>query len=110
MAAPRVFISSTFYDLQQVRENLEQFIRGIGYEPVLHERGSIPYGSEEELEKYCYEEIERSDILVAIIGGRYGSSSQYQPYSISQMELKTALGGKFISSCKSPFCLNIARI
>ena len=91
MAPPRIFISSTFYDLQQVRENLEQFIREIGYEPVLYERGSIPYGSDEELEKYCYEEIERSDMLLAIIGGRYGSSSQYRPYSISQMELKTAV-------------------
>jgi hypothetical protein len=91
MAHPRVFISSTFYDLKQVRADLERFIQQMGYDPVLHERGSVPYGRDEKIEEYCYAEIERSDILVAIIGGRYGSKSQYQPYSISQKELKIAL-------------------
>ncbi len=39
MARPRVFISSTFYDLKQVRSDLERFINDMGYDPVLHERG-----------------------------------------------------------------------
>ena len=91
MARPRVFISSTFYDLRHVRADLERFIREMGYEPVLNERGNIPYGRDEKIEEYCYREIELADILIAIIGGRYGSGSEHQPYSISQMELKTAL-------------------
>ncbi len=91
MARPRVFIGSTFYDLKQVRADLERFIREIGYEPVLNERGSIAYGSDEKLEEYCYKEIELSDMLVTIVGGRYGTGAQQQPYSISQMELKKAL-------------------
>jgi len=61
----------------------------MGYEPVLHERGSIPYGKEFSLEDYCYKEIQLSDIVVSIIGGRYGSESNEKPYSISQNELKT---------------------
>lgn len=56
MAKPRVFISSTFYDLRQVRTDLDQFIMALGYEPVRNEEGDIPYGQDEELEKYCYEE------------------------------------------------------
>lgn len=90
MAHPRVFISSTFYDLRQIRADLERFINGFGYEAVLHESGGVPYGSEEKLEEYCYKEIGGVDILLSIIGGRYGSRSQYEPYSISQMELKHA--------------------
>jgi hypothetical protein len=43
------------------------------------------------LEEYCYREIELCDILVSIIGGRFGSGSGHEPYSISQMELKRAL-------------------
>jgi hypothetical protein len=62
----------------------------MGYDPVLHERGAIPYGSREKLETYCYREIQQVEILVSIIGGRYGSQSEHQLYSISQQELKTA--------------------
>ena len=87
MAKPRIFISSTFYDLRHVRADLERFIRDMGYDPVLNERGAIPYGKESALEEYCYREIDLCDIVVAIIGGRYGSGSDSEPYSISQMEL-----------------------
>lgn len=88
---PRVFISSTFYDLRQVRADLQRFIEEIGYETVQHERGQVPYGSTEKLESYCYKEIAQVDIVVNIVGGRFGSVSFDQDNSISQMELKTAL-------------------
>ena len=91
MAHPRVFISSTYYDLKNVRADLERYIKDRGFDPVLNERGQIPYGNEEKLEEYCYREIENCDILVSIIGGRHGSSSSHDPYSISQKELKTAI-------------------
>jgi hypothetical protein len=91
MARPRVFISSTFYDLRHIRADLERAIKELGYEPILHERGQVPYGSTEKLEEYCYNEIQHCDIVVAIIGGRYGSESEYGPYSISQVELQTAV-------------------
>ena len=91
MAKPRIFISSTFYDLRQVRADLELFLDQIGYEAVRNEEGDIPYGKEEALEEYCYNEIKSVDILVSIVGGRYGSESRRQPLSISQMELRTAL-------------------
>lgn len=32
MAKPRVFISSTFYDLRQIRSDLDNFIDTLGYE------------------------------------------------------------------------------
>jgi hypothetical protein len=92
MAKPRVFVSSTFYDLRQIRQDIERLIRELGYEPVLNEAGSIPYGKDERPEKYAYREIELCDIIVAIIGGRFGTESQQQPgYSISQNELRRAL-------------------
>ncbi|WP_413716016.1 DUF4062 domain-containing protein [Sphingobium sp. B8D3B] len=75
MARPRVFVSSTYFDLKSVRADLEHFIRERGFDPVLHERGSIPYGNAEALERYCYKEIETCDILISIIGGRFGSQS-----------------------------------
>ena len=35
MARPRVFISSTFYDLQHIRTSLEGFVERLGFEAVL---------------------------------------------------------------------------
>ena len=43
MAIPRVFISSTCYDLKYIRENLRFFIKTIGYDPILSEEGGIFY-------------------------------------------------------------------
>jgi hypothetical protein len=92
MPRPRIFISSTFYDLKQIRSDLDNFIEGLGYEPVRNEEGDIPYGREDALEEYCYKEIKSVDILISIIGGRFGSeSARSSNYSISQIELKKAL-------------------
>lgn len=91
MARPRVFISSTFYDLRQIRADLEQFVRSMGYEAVLHERGAIPYGTQEKLEEYAYKEVDTCDILVSVVGGRFGSMSNDDSHSISQKEVKRAI-------------------
>ena len=47
MARPRIFISSTFYDLKQIRAELDMFIESLGYEPIRNEEGDIPYGKDE---------------------------------------------------------------
>jgi len=91
MAKPRVFISSTYYDLRVIRADLERFLKELGYDPVMFERGHIPYGREEALEEYCYREISNCDIVVTIIGGKYGSQSRDQKSSITQKELRTAI-------------------
>ena len=92
MAKPRVFVSSTFYDLRQVREDLERFISGLGYEAVLYEAGDIAYGKDSPPEGYVHREIEMCDILVCVIGGRYGTESKERPgVSITQQELRAAI-------------------
>lgn len=91
MAKPRVFISSTFYDLKQTRAELDLFLDQLGYEPVRNEEGDIPYGKDDALEDYCYKEIKSVDILISIIGGRYGSESKKHDSSVSQMEIRAAL-------------------
>jgi len=103
MAKPRVFISSTFYDLRQIRAEIDTFIENLGYEAIRNEEGDIPYGKEEALEEYCYREIKSIDILVSIIGGRFGSESKKSGTSntqsdhkkgtpsVSQLELRTAI-------------------
>ena len=92
MAKPRVFISSTFFDLRQIREELERFILEMGYEPVRHETGAIPYSREEPLASSAYREVELCDIIVTVLGGRFGTASgEGAGHSITQKELQTAL-------------------
>ncbi len=73
MARPRVFVSSTYYDLKYIRSSLENLINSLGFESILYERGQIAYLPEIPLDKSCYKEVENADIFIIIIGGRYGS-------------------------------------
>jgi len=91
MARPRVFLSSTYYDLKYVRDDLDVFVRDLGYDPVRHEVGSIAYGSKEAPEKYAYKEVGLCDVLVCVVGGRLGSESRDEGGSITQTEVKYAL-------------------
>lgn len=73
MAKLRIFVSSTYYDLKHIRNYLEAFIDGFGYEPVLFESGDIPFEHDKPLDESCYKEILNSQMQILIIGGRYGS-------------------------------------
>lgn len=93
MAKPRIFLSSTYYDLKNVRMDLEAFITGYGYEPVLFERGDIPWKSDK-LETDCLKEILNCDVLINVIGGRFGALGADKCNSITQNELMTAINSE----------------
>lgn len=70
---PKIFISSTFYDLKYVREDLAHFVEGYRYEPIMFERGDIGYAPGEPLDYACYHDISHSDMVILVVGGEYGS-------------------------------------
>ena len=94
MAVPRVFISSTYYDLKQVRYNVGDFIKNMGYEVVMHERSGVAYTQNEPLERDCYHEMASCDIAVCIIGNHFGSQSTDNDLSITMNEIQTAIQNK----------------
>src|SRR5712671_3356412 len=73
MAKPRVFVSSTYYDLKHIRASLELFIQSLGFEAILSEKGDIAYSPEIPLDESCFREAAAADIYVLVVGGRYGS-------------------------------------
>ncbi|MCD4727388.1 MAG: DUF4062 domain-containing protein [Pirellulales bacterium] len=73
MTRPRIFISSTYYDLKYIRSSLENFINSRGFEAILSEKGHIAFSPDIPLDESCYREVKDSDIFVIIVGGRYGS-------------------------------------
>lgn len=102
MARPRVFVSSTYYDLKHVHASLDTFIASLGYESVLSEKGDIAFDPDIPLDESCYREAKDVDLFVLIVGGRYGSqtsasgqvdkSNFYARYnSITSEEFRTAV-------------------
>lgn len=100
MANPRIFVSSTYYDLKYIRENMKRLIEEFNYTPILNEFGNITYEPNQSLDKSCFNEIDNCDMLILIVGGRYGSSIDeedndkkkfYDRYtSITSQEYRTA--------------------
>ena len=75
MAKPRIFVSSTYYDLKHVRSSLDLFVESLGFESIVSEKGDIAYAPDVPLDESCYREASGADIFVLIIGGRYGSEA-----------------------------------
>ena len=78
MPSPRVFISSTYVDLADVRSVVEQYFRELLYETVAFERGGIYFDHTQPLDISCYEAVKECDMMILIIGGRYGMPSTKQ--------------------------------
>ena len=70
---PRIFVSSTFYDLKYIREDLANFIKAHDFEPILFEDGDIGYTPFTTLDDSCYRAMESADMALLIVGGNYGS-------------------------------------
>lgn len=95
---PRIFVSSTFYDLKYIREDLSNFIKAHDFEPIMFEDGDIGYTPGMPLDESCYETMRSTDIVILIIGGNYGSPAtgetkdDFKEYmSITRNEFKAAL-------------------
>jgi len=91
MATPRVFISSTCYDLKYIRENLRYFVKTLGYDPVLSEDGNVFYSPFRHTHESCLSEIPTTQLFVLIIGGRYGGEYINSENSITNTEYKEAI-------------------
>jgi len=72
MPAPRIFVSSTCYDLGVVRSELHSFIIDIGYEPHMSEYSDLLFDPRLHTQTSCLQEIEGCDLLIVIIGRRFG--------------------------------------
>ncbi len=94
MATPRVFISSTWYDLKYIRENIKYFVRTLGYEPILSEDGSVFYDPRASAAGACLSEIPNCQLFVLIIGGRYGSDFPAKAKSVTNEEYRAAIKQK----------------
>ena len=74
MATPKVFVSSTCFDLKEVRDSISRFIKSFGFDPVLSEHGDVFYHLDLHTHESCIHEISNCQLFVLIIGGRFGGT------------------------------------
>ncbi len=92
MAIPKVFISSTCYDLLQIRDSLFDFITDQYLEPILSEKGDVFYHPDLHTHESCLDEVGNCQLFVLIIGGRFGGKYKYDPkISITNAEYDAAV-------------------
>lgn len=82
---PRIFISSTYYDLKYVRESLEKFLYNMNFEPVLFEANKVTFEHGKPLDVSCFNEVKTCHIMILMIGGRYGSIISEQDSEIEKL-------------------------
>lgn len=69
-----VFVSSTCYDLNQIRVDLKEQIELLGHTPVLSEYKEFPINPNMNTVENCIEAVKNdADIFILVIGNRYGS-------------------------------------
>src|SRR6266404_1035049 len=90
--APCVMVSSTYYDLRQIRADLEEFLaRDLGCQALLSEFPSFPVDPDRTSIENCRVRVEQNaDILVLVIGGRYGSVDKPTNRSVTNLEYLAA--------------------
>lgn len=91
MAKVKIFVSSTCFDLSQVRDDIRQCILDIGHIPVLSELKDFPVDTRLTNAENCINAVnDEADILVLIIGNRYGSVLE-SGKSITNTEFEVAV-------------------
>jgi len=85
---PTIFISSTFVDLKNHRNQVWRVIKAFD----INIRGMEEFGAKKESPlETCLREVEKSDIYIGIIAMRYGSVDKASGKSYTQLEYERAL-------------------
>jgi hypothetical protein len=89
---PRVFLSSTFYDLRYLRAELDRFVsETLGYEVLASEHPSFPTDPDATTVENCVRRVrEEANILILVVGGRYGQVPDDGDQSVTNMEYVAA--------------------
>ncbi|MDE2967311.1 MAG: DUF4062 domain-containing protein [Chloroflexota bacterium] len=88
---PNVFVSSTMYDLSDLRAQLGQSIAALGWRPVMSEHDSFPIDPDQSTIENCRRNVrENAEIFVIAVGARYGSIDAESGKSVTNLEFEEA--------------------
>lgn len=89
---PSVFVSSTMYDLSDLRARLRELIdEGLGWDAVMAEHDSFSIDATETTVENSLRNVrENTDVFVMVIGARYGSIDPCTDKSVTNLEFLEA--------------------
>jgi hypothetical protein len=92
----KVFISSTVFDLIDVRAELEALIRDMGLSPVMSDSSTSDFSVKPDANSIetCLVNVRASDIMLVILSNRYGPSLEkagFPALSATHLEYKEAI-------------------
>lgn len=90
MAKPRIFLSSTCFDLGDARAELTSFLEGSGFEVLNSQSGKFGVKPKVHSHDACLSMMEQADYVVLLIGGRRGGTYVGSEKSITNEEIRAA--------------------
>ena len=89
---PVTFVSSTYFDLKQIRVDVRHFLEDeLGHSALLSEQRTFPVDPSRALIENCVRSVQRqADLFVLIIGTRYGSEDERTSKSVTNLEYLAA--------------------
>jgi hypothetical protein len=109
MPSPKIFLSSTCYDLGMAREQLRSFFLRLGYEPILSEYSDVLYDPRTHTHTSCIQEVPNADMVVVLIGSRFGGRAV--PEALSNVDMENLLKASFdVTVLREPEKLSITQL
>lgn len=91
MAKPRIFLSSTCYDLSIVRSELTEFLSSRGFEVINSEKHSFGVTPGMHSHSACIDAVDNADYVLLLIGKRRGGTYIGSESSITNEEYERAV-------------------
>jgi hypothetical protein len=86
MASLKTFVSSTCYDLPIIRAQLRSLLIALGHEPVMSDQADVLFDPRIHTHTSCLREVENCDVVVLIIGSRFGGTTIPKALEIIDIE------------------------
>lgn len=88
----KIFLSSTCYDLVDIRAELERFLKSKGHELLLSDRATFPVELGVHRHDVCINNVQQCDLFIIIVDGRFGAPYyKDKNYSITWAEFNEAI-------------------
>ncbi|WP_318451996.1 DUF4062 domain-containing protein [Photobacterium leiognathi] len=109
MPSPKVFVSSTCYDLSMAREQLRSFLLRLGYDPILSEYSDVLYDPRAHTHSSCIQEVPNADMVVLLIGPRFGG--KVIPEALNNVDMENLISSSFdVTVLEEPEKLSITQL
>ena len=86
-----VMVSSAVYGIEPLLDQVFATLKGFGYQVWMSHKGTIPVHPKKTAFQSCLEAVERCDVFLGIITGRYGSGIAPGDTSITHQEMAHAI-------------------